>query len=95
MHGDTWHGGRANHSTATRRVIHLGFACVDTAPQYDIAGALTPASRARLGRHTALIPGSPESYGVPTNPFAGRSVDEITDSADVSAWESGRIMGRE
>ena len=57
LHGDTWHGGRANYSTAPRRVIHLGYSCRNTAPQYEIADSLTPAIRRRLGVHCALIPG--------------------------------------
>ena len=56
LHGDIWHGGRANHSPAPRRVIHLGYCCPNTAPQYEIAGSLTPEVRRRLGVHCALIP---------------------------------------
>ena len=56
LHGDIWHGGRANHSTSTRRAIHLGFSCPNTRPQYEIAGCLTATTRWRLGEHCALIP---------------------------------------
>jgi hypothetical protein len=56
LHGDVWHGGRVNDSDSTRRVIHLGYACPATAPQYDIAGGLSPETRQRLGQHCALIP---------------------------------------
>ena len=59
VHGDAWHGGRANYSQSTRRLIHMGFACPNTAPQYEIAGALTPEIRERLGDHCTLIPGTP------------------------------------
>lgn len=37
----------------------MGFACPNTAPQYEIAGALTPEIRERLGDHCTLIPGTP------------------------------------
>jgi hypothetical protein len=38
-------------------VIHLGYSCRNTAPQYEIADSLTPAIRRRLGVHCALNPG--------------------------------------
>eukprot|EP01043_Picozoa_sp_COSAG02_P023064 COSAG02_NODE_1220_length_13807_cov_6.303254_6_plen_353_part_00 len=45
-HGDCWHAGCANMATAkpasTRRAIHLGFACEDTRPQYNIASSFEP-----------------------------------------------------
>ena len=59
LHGDCWHGGRANASDTTRRALHLGYACPATAPQYDIAGALSAETRQRLGTHCALIPDCP------------------------------------
>lgn len=49
VHGDTWHGARDNQSAGTRRVLHLGFACPNTAPQYEIAATLPPSYRIRLG----------------------------------------------
>ncbi len=55
-HGDIWHGARANLSKSPRRVIHMGYSCTNTAPQYEIAGSLTQAIRERLGAHCALIP---------------------------------------
>ena len=64
LHGDVWHGGRANYSTDPRRVIHMGYCCIYTAPQYEIAGALTPEIRERLGDHCRLIPGTRESLGL-------------------------------
>ena len=59
LHGDVWHGGRANSSDSTRRALHLGYACPATAPQYDIAGGLDARARRRLGPHCALIPDCP------------------------------------
>ena len=59
LHGDIWHGARPNNSKSTRRVIHLGYACPSTAPQYDIAGPLSAQTRRRLGPHCALIPDCP------------------------------------
>ncbi|MEZ5667725.1 MAG: phytanoyl-CoA dioxygenase family protein [Alphaproteobacteria bacterium] len=56
VHGDTWHGGRANRSTSRRRAIHMGLACPNTAPQYHIAEAITAATRQRLGPLCRLIP---------------------------------------
>ena len=47
-HGDLWHGACDNRSTGTRRVIHLGFACTDTRPQYEIAATLPDMTRERL-----------------------------------------------
>ena len=49
VHGDTWHGARDNNSSGTRRVLHLGFACPNTAPQYEIAATLPDSVRRRLG----------------------------------------------
>ena len=71
-HGDVWHGGRANYSQSTRRVIHMGFACPNTAPQYEIAGALSSEIRERLGDHCALIPGTLESFGLSESWYAGK-----------------------
>lgn len=56
LHGDVWHGGRANYSTSPRRAIHLGYSCPNTRPQYEIAGSMTPEIRQRLDVHCALIP---------------------------------------
>lgn len=62
LHGDVWHGARVNHSTFVRRVIHLGYSCPNTAPQYEIAGTLTPENRQRLGVHCTLIPNALETF---------------------------------
>ncbi|NKB69087.1 MAG: hypothetical protein GKR89_18620 [Candidatus Latescibacteria bacterium] len=62
LHGDTWHGGRANYSTSTRRALHLGFSCPNTKPQYEVAGNLTADIRQRLGKHCALIPASLDTF---------------------------------
>lgn len=62
LHGDVWHGGRANQSTSHRRVIHQGYACPNTAPQYEIADSLTPDIRQRLGIHCAHIPNTLISF---------------------------------
>jgi ectoine hydroxylase-related dioxygenase (phytanoyl-CoA dioxygenase family) len=62
LHGDVWHGGRANHSTSPRRVIHLGYCSPNTAPQYEIANSLTPEVRQRLGAHCTLIPNTLASF---------------------------------
>jgi hypothetical protein len=56
LHGDVWHGGRANFSSSPRRAIHLGFSCPNTRPQYEIAGSLSEEIRERLGDHCRLIP---------------------------------------
>ncbi len=82
LHGDTWHGGRANYSQSTRRVIHMGFACPNTAPQYEIAGTLTPEIRERLGDHCALIPGTLDSFGLSDGQFVNRHVDAVMDAAN-------------
>lgn len=62
LHGDLWHGARANRSPSTRRVIHMGYCCPNTAPQYEIADSLTPEIRQRLGVHCALIPAPLTSF---------------------------------
>jgi len=64
LHGDVWHGGRANYSTSPRRVIHMGYSCPNTAPQYEIAGSLTPDICQRLGDHCTLIPNTLASFGL-------------------------------
>ncbi len=71
-HGDVWHGGRANTTSSTRRVIHLGFACPNTAPQYEIAQSLTPETRQRLGHNRTLIPGTLDAFGVSETWYSGR-----------------------
>ena len=55
-HGDLWHGACDNRSTGTRRVIHLGFACPSTRPQYEIAGALPQTTRERFPCMRQLAP---------------------------------------
>ena len=62
LHGDVWHGGRANLSSSPRRAIHLGFACPNTRPQYEIAGSLGEEIRERLGDHCRLVPDQLESF---------------------------------
>ena len=56
VHGDLWHGAMDNHSSGTRRVLHLGFACPDTRPQYEIAGALPDETRALFPDCAQLAP---------------------------------------
>ena len=70
-HGDVWHGGRANYSQSTRRAIHMGFSCPNTAPQYEISDTLTSEIRERLGDHCALIPDTLESFGLSESWYAG------------------------
>lgn len=77
VHGDTWHGGRVNHSSSVRRVIHLGYSCPNTAPQYEIARAITPETRQRLGASCDLIPGTVESFGFTEDPTRGKTVNDI------------------
>lgn len=77
VHGDTWHGGRVNHTTASRRVIHLGFACPNTAPQYEIARTIAPETRQRLGPLAELIPATVESFGYEGDPTRGKSPNDI------------------
>ena len=79
-HGDVWHGGRANYSHSTRRALHLGFACPNTAPQSEISGSLTSDIRERLGDHCALIPGTLESFGLKESQFGGRNHHEVIDT---------------
>jgi hypothetical protein len=55
-HGDLWHGACDNRSMGTRRVIHLGFACPSTRPQYEIAGALPQTTRDRFPCMRQLAP---------------------------------------
>ena len=82
VHGDTWHGGRANATTTPRRVIHLGFANPGTAPQYKMAEKFDAAARARLGPHARLIPGPLADYGLSDDPTKGLSLYEVIDDAD-------------
>ena len=55
-HGDLWHGACDNRSSGTRRVIHLGYACPSTRPQYEIAGALPQTTRERFPCMLQLAP---------------------------------------
>ena len=48
LHGDTWHGARANYSTGPRRMLHVGYARPGAATQYEIAATLSPELRRRL-----------------------------------------------
>lgn len=77
IHGDCWHGGRANGTDAPRRVIHMGFACPATPPQYEIAGAISAGTRARLGDLAWLVPETLDRYGYSDDPTRGRSIDTI------------------
>lgn len=64
VHGDTWHGACENRSTGTRRVLHLGYACEATAPQYAIGPALSADVRHRWGDTLRLrIPDLPDAGG--------------------------------
>ena len=77
VHGDTWHGGRVNHTAAPRRVIHLGYSCPNTAPQYGIAEAITAETRRRLGEHCRLIPGTLAAFGLTDDPTRGKPIRRI------------------
>ncbi len=81
VHGDTWHGGRVNMTAKPRRVIHMGLACPNTAPQYEIAGPISDDSRRRLGPHCGLIPQPLETFGLAREPTKGRSIDTILEEA--------------
>ena len=48
VHGDTWHGARANHSAGHRRMLHLGYAASGSPTQYEIGSTLSPGLRRRL-----------------------------------------------
>ena len=48
VHGDTWHGARANYSDGPRRMLHLGYADPGTPTQYEIGSTLSPELRRRL-----------------------------------------------
>ncbi len=85
VHGDTWHGGRVNNTTSPRRAIHFGFSCVRTAPQYEIAGTLTPEIRRRLGDNCALIPAALESFGLAEGPTEGKSVRDLLREAGATS----------
>jgi len=93
VHGDTWHGGRANATDATRRVVHLGFACPRTSPQYDIAGAFTAGMRSALGANAALLPPPPEHFGFPHNPHSRRTINESAEQAGTAVWSRGGYWG--
>ena len=76
IHGDTWHGGRANFSNSTRRVIHVGYACPNTPPQQDISSTITKAAKIRLGEKCSLLPYSLKSFGLDNN-WLSKSTIEI------------------
>lgn len=48
LHGDTWHGARANYSAGPRRMLHVGYARPGSRAQYEIASTLSPELRRRL-----------------------------------------------
>ena len=48
VHGDTWHGARANHSAGSRRMLHLGFAAPGSPTQYEIGSTLSAELHRRL-----------------------------------------------
>ena len=48
VHGDTWHGARANYSSGPRRILHMGYTRPGAATQYEIAATLSPELRRRL-----------------------------------------------
>ena len=48
VHGDAWHGARANRSAGPRRMLHLGYAASGSPTQYDIGPTLSPELRRRL-----------------------------------------------
>ena len=48
VHGDTWHGARANRSAGPRRMLHLGYAASGSPTQYEIGPTLSPELRRRL-----------------------------------------------
>lgn len=48
LHGDTWHGARANYSSGPRRMLHLGYTRAGAAQQYEVAATLSPELRRRL-----------------------------------------------
>ena len=48
LHGDTWHGARANYSSGPRRMLHVGYTRAGGATQYEIAATLSPELRRRL-----------------------------------------------
>ena len=64
VHGETWHGGRANRSISTRRTIHLAFSCPNTVPHYEIARSINPEIRKRLGSNCELIPDNIDAQDV-------------------------------
>ncbi len=76
VHGDTWHGGRANYTDSLRRAIHMGFACPATPPQYELGGAISDETRNRLGAHAALIPKTLAEFGLEQT-TQGHSIDSI------------------
>ena len=107
-HGDLWHGACDNHSSGTRRVIHLGFACPSTRPQYEIAGALPDATRALYPRTSQLapfqnrwrVPANYKSEGITeaTPPAAktdGTDIDAIPRSGSASKYQEPVFTGDE
>ena len=67
IHGDTWHGGRANYSDSTRRVIHVGYGCSKTPPQQDISSTISREAKNRLCKYISLIPKPLKSFGLENN----------------------------
>ena len=77
IHGDTWHGGRANFSNSTRRVIHVGYACPNTRPQQDISSTITKAAKIRLGEKCSLLPYSLKSFGLDNNWLSKSTIEKV------------------
>ena len=77
IHGDTWHGGRANFSNSTRRVIHVGYACPNTPPQQDISSTITKAAKIRLGEKCSLLPYSLKSFGLDNNWLSKSTIEKV------------------
>ena len=77
IHGDTWHGGRANFSNSTRRVIHVGYACPNTPPQQDISSTISKAAKIRLGEKCSLLPYSLKSFGLDNNWLSKSTIEKV------------------
>ena len=48
-----WHGACANFSDGARRVLHLGFCCPVSRPQYEVSSTLSDEFREAIGTDLA------------------------------------------